>query len=303
MRCRIAGMRFRNLRIAWSVFWGAACILLNCVVSHVRADGLIFSLPADGTWAELSGTTESNYKMPLPPEALARMDEAGKARMRSYLGPQRILNTVRVSSVGIHQYAGIPCRWIELRRSVKFVGSETKPEHKNPIAILKILVRDKELTRGHDPLENAYLAFFNPKEVDVKHVPSDPGFDRVRYEIERFLPCFPPPLRNEKKVAKETIATPIGTFRDCDVISGTAEFDRPLLGGGRWESKATWTIAIHPDAPFGVVRLTSEDSTAETPATGNGLRGTSTLTLTIVAKGDDAVSELKDAKQKQSSQP
>lgn len=269
-----------------------------CFASQGIADGLIFSLPPDGTWAEFSGTLESNYKISLPPEVLARMDEAGKTRMRSFLGPQKMLDTVRISSVGVDQYAGRPCRWLELRRTVTSIDSQTKAEHANPSVLLKLLVRENELTRGRDPLNNAYLTFFNPKEVDIKHAPNDPGFDRIRYEIERFLPCFPPPLRNEKKIAKETIDTPIGAFRDCEVISGSTEFDRPLLGGGRWESQATWTIAIHPDAPFGVVRVTSKASTAEVPASGNALRGTSTLAMTIAAKGENAVSELPKGKRK-----
>jgi hypothetical protein len=64
------------------------------------------------------------------------------------------------------------------------------------------------------------------------------------------------------------------------------------MGGGRWESHATWSIALHADAPFGVVRVKSEGSIAEVPASGQALRGTVALTLIIATKGDKAKSEL-----------
>ena len=42
MRGRMGGMRFRKLRIAWSVFWGLAAVLLLvlCVRSYWRVNGL-----------------------------------------------------------------------------------------------------------------------------------------------------------------------------------------------------------------------------------------------------------------------
>jgi hypothetical protein len=269
-----------------------------CVASQGVADGLIFSLPPDGTWAEFSGITESNYKISLSPEVIARMDEAGKKKMRSFLGPQKMQEMVRVSSVGADQYGGRACRWIELRRSVKSIDSETNAERSNRSLLLKLLVPEKDLVRGGSPLDSSYLAFFNPKEVDIKHVPNDPGFDRIRYETERFLNCFPPPLEGEKQLANETIATAIGTFKDCEVIRGKTQFDRPLMGGGRWMQQLTWTISIHRDAPFGVVRVKSEGSTEEIPPVGHSLSGSVTREFTISAKGEKAVSELPEGKRK-----
>jgi hypothetical protein len=269
-----------------------------CVASQGMADGLIFSLPPDGTWVEFSGSTDSNYKMDLPPEVLARMDAAGKAKMQSFLGPQKMRETLRVSSVGSEKYGDKPCRWIELRRSVKSIDSETNAERSNRRLLLKLLVPEKDLVRGGSPLDSSYLAFFNPKEVDIKHVPNDPGFDRIRYEIERFLNCFPPPLEGEKRLANETIATAIGTFKDCEVIRGKTQFDRPLMGGGRWTERLTWTIDIHRDAPFGVVRVKNEGSNEEIPPIGHALGGSVTRELTISSKGEKAVSELQEGKRK-----
>jgi hypothetical protein len=269
-----------------------------CTAAPSIADGLIFSLPADGTWVEYSGTHDSNYKMDFPPEVLARMDAAGKAKMQSFLGPQKMRETLRVSSVGSEKYGDKPCRWIELRRSVKSRAPETKPEQSNPNLLLKLLIPEKELVRGNSPLDSSYLTFFNPKQVDVAHIPDDPGFDRIRYEVERFITCFPPPLKEEQRLATETIITPIGTFKDCDVIHGKAQFDRPLMSGGRWTQQATWTIALHPDAPFGVVRVKSEGTNEEIPSSGPVMRGTTNRELTISVKGENAVSELPAAKRK-----
>jgi hypothetical protein len=226
------------------------------------------------------------------------MDEAGKARMRAFLGPQKYAETVRVSSVGVDKYGGQPCRWIELHRSTKSLDFETKQERANPDLLLKLLVSEKDLARGGNPLGDSYLAFYNPKEVDIKGVPDDPGFDRIRYEIERFANCFPPPLQDQQRLANETIATPIGTFKDCEVIRGKVQFNRPLMSDSRWENESTWTIALHPDAPFGVVRLKGEGSTSEIHSASPPLHGTVTRELTISAKGDKAVTELPEAKRK-----
>jgi hypothetical protein len=269
---------------------------LLCTAAPSFADGLIFSLPADGTWVEYSGKLESNFKMDLPPEVLARMDAAGKIKMQSFLGPQKMHQTVRVSSVGSDKYDDKPCRWIELAVSVT-PDAEVKPKQDRKLQ-LKLLIPETDLTRGSSPLESSYLTFFNPKQVDIAHVPTDPGFDRIRYEIERVFNCFPPPLKEEKQLPTETITTPIGTFNDCEVIRGKAQFDRPLMSGGRWTQQATWTIALHPDAPFGVVRIKSEGSNEEIPSAGPMLRGSMIRELALSAKGEKAVSELPEGKRK-----
>jgi hypothetical protein len=164
--------------------------------------------------------------------------------------------------------------------------------------LLKLLAPEKDLTRGGNLLDDSYLAFFNPKEVDMQHIPDDPGFDRIRYEIERFLICFPPPLRDEERLPAETIITPVGTFKDCDVIRGKAKFSRPLMNDGIWNVESMWTIALHHEAPFGVVRLKSEESSAEAHGTGHPLQGTVERELMLSAKGDKAVTSMPEAKRK-----
>ncbi|HEY3391968.1 MAG TPA: hypothetical protein VGK58_04635 [Lacipirellulaceae bacterium] len=281
-------------RQIWPVLMSVALGPL-CVPSQILADGLIFSLPPDGTWVEYVGSGQYRCEFSVPEDVLKRMDPAGKAQMEALSRPQELQETIRVSSVGVDKYAERGCRWIELRSSSKRISSGSQEEHPNPIYLLKMLIPEKYLNRGNDPLDNAVLTFFNPKDSDRAKVAPEPGFDRIRYEIERFIPRCPPPLEDETRLDNETIETAIGTFRDCEVIRGTSQFDRPLSNDGRWEGKSTWIIALHPDAPFGVVRLGTE-STVNEVHTGSAVKSQSTREYKIAAKGADATTELPEGK-------
>jgi hypothetical protein len=59
-------MRFRKLRIAWSVFWGVACVLL--VVLWVRSYlvGDLITLSGKGVFSA-NGVLEFSWFKPLPP--------------------------------------------------------------------------------------------------------------------------------------------------------------------------------------------------------------------------------------------
>jgi len=128
----------------------------------------------------------------------------------------------------------------------------------------------------------------------LKGVPAENGFDRVRYEIDRFLPAFAPPLRDENRLPSQTIQTPIGEFRDCEVITGTSKFDRPTRGEGYWKEDFVWTIALHPNAPFGVVRVICKSTGSEVnpPIT---VECTQSDVLTLTKTGRDAKNALPDS--------
>lgn len=215
-----------------------AVIHASALVGAASADGLIFQLPADGTTAEFSGTVEGDAK------------RVAKKRDDVTLSKLEHEELVTIKSVGAVERAEQRCRWIELQRQTKRAGESRQTEH-----ILKLLIPEQFLVRGEDPLDHVILTFFNPQPVERKRARVQEGFSRIQYEIDRFRPVFPARLEKVVTLPARTIKTPVGTFTDCEVLSGSTTFDRPLLGNGRWEFKNEWEIAIHKDAPFGVVEL------------------------------------------------
>ena len=247
--------------VVWSIVSGSAI-----------GDGLIFRLPADGTWARYATKTDGEVSS----KELPKMDLA-------------MTGTLTLSSVGQATRSQQKCRWIELK-------SETKAKEAYPKLVLKMLIPEDRLKRGDDPLSHCVLTFFDPKPVDSKGIKSyiDEGFNRVQYEIDRFRDVFPPPLDNSKGVPRETIETPAGKFEDCEILVGTFDYDGPLLGDGRSVFKATYRIAVHSQAPFGVVRMQCEMEGCEIHGEFSGsFKAKKTLMLDEIGKG--ATSDLPEA--------
>jgi len=247
------------------------------------ADGLIFRLPPDGTFAEFQGEGEAS--MELPPEVERRLTPEGKAALGDKKSKQRL--TLTVSSVGRARRAEQACRWIELKRTSVEIASSERNEH-----VLKVLVPTRYLRRGQDPLDHAALTFFNPKGVDRDGVAPELGFNRIQYELDRFRSVFPEPLRKAAALPKRTVATPAGAFADCEVITGVTSYDGPLWEG-RMEFRSEWEIVLHDDAPFGVVEMHCRFEGVELgleDGTSVGIKGTVRLTLAKVGTG--AVSAL-----------
>jgi hypothetical protein len=267
----------------------AVCALIVVVIGApvTFADGLIWRLPPDGTTVEFQGDSQVEVKPVLSKEFA---DKLPSNEVKELERPQnlKLRTSVTVSSVGQVTRAEQKCRWIELKMQSGEHENMKSGEDEN---VLKILVPEKFLTRGEDPLDHAILTFFNPKDVDRAKSPLEKGFNRIGYEIDRFRTVFPMPLKEVRILPKKTIQTPIGMFKDCEMIAGTMEFDRPLLGQGRWEVKSSWQIALHPDAPFGVVQLQWQD-TAHEFARNTRCDISTTSTLTISGKGNNAKSRL-----------
>jgi|GEM_PF-3510146 len=267
-----------------TLFCLSSTILALVPAASAVADGLVYRLPPDGAFAEFQGEVETELEFPpeverlLTPEARAKLgDKKSKVRV-----------TVAVSSVGRVRRAGQACRWIELKWTTEDVKSGVRNEN-----VLKVLLPARYLRRGQDPLDHAALTFFNPKDVDRDDFEPEPGFNRIQYELDRFRPVFPEPLRKVATQPKRTVRSPAGTFKDCEVITGVTSYDGPLLEEGRMEFQSDWEIVLHEDAPFGVVEMRCRSAGAEIgsddePAV--GYKTTGTVTLTKVGTG--AVSSL-----------
>ena len=263
-------------------------LLVVCaLVCPALGDGLIFQLPPDGAFVEFQGDGEGEARLAVPKEIADNLPPKSRTQLSQKL---KLHYTVTLSSVGKVTRAGQPCRWIELRMKSEGSMNGGKME---PVGdhILKVLVPEKYLKRGEDPLDHTILTFFNKKAT------AETGFDRIRYELERVRTVFPEPFQPIRQLPKMTIKTPAGTFADCEVIAGETEFDRPLLGEGRWEFKNNWQIALHKDAPFGVVEVRCESAGQEI-SVGATTNLTTKYVLTLSRVGTGAKSELAAAEQR-----
>jgi hypothetical protein len=134
-------------------------LLLALGYSNAFADGLVWRLPPDGTFVEFRGESQGEFKPVLSEEFAKTLTSKEIEKLQQ---PQsfKIQNTVIISSVGKVKRAEQDCRWIELKMQVKMQAND---DNEN---VLKILVPEKFLTRGEDPLDHAILTVFNPKGVD-----------------------------------------------------------------------------------------------------------------------------------------
>jgi hypothetical protein len=64
-----------------------------CLCTHATADGLIFSLPPDGTWAEFSAIHESTCQISLPDGI--KLSEYGKAKSDAFSRQTKTQGTIR----------------------------------------------------------------------------------------------------------------------------------------------------------------------------------------------------------------
>ncbi len=242
-------------------------------VGLARADGLVFQLPADGAWALYAVKTDGNSRIGELKQEVATT------------------GTLTVSSVGRVTRTKQTYRWLELK-------AESKSEGAYPKLVLKMLIPEKRLQRGQDPLAHSVLTFFDPKPIDEKKAPLlesfiDDGFNRIQYEIDRFRADFPKPLYDSKSLERETVVTPAGRFEDCEILTGTTGYDGPLIQNGRSVFQGKYRITIHPRAPFGVVAMSMESNGREIGEEDEEvLHVTFTRTLTLMATGENAVSDL-----------
>jgi hypothetical protein len=222
-------------------------IVLGTQIAH--ADGFVFQLPRDGTRATFTGTAAVTVNMELAPSVdVNTLTPEARKQLQSSTSQEEV--ELSIASVGEETLAQKKCRWIQISRDSN---------------VLELLVSERCCHRGHDPLAGSMRTFFNWKEVDQRagkiHSPS--GFDRIRYEIERWRPLFPAPLAGSRQLPRETISTPVGEFDDCEVIAGESAFEGPLLGDAFWEVNSDVTIWLHEKAPFGVVKIAYDSTSRE----------------------------------------
>lgn len=221
------------------------------LIQSSMADGLVFQLPDNGVKAVFAANAKGTTTLRLPehvkPEIL---DDAVKKMLK----PQELVMSREVSlaSVGTEVISGgIQCRWLQIKQGEAL--------------LLEVLVPESLCAPGFDTLNGSVRTFFNLKDADraAGKIVSPPGFDRIRYELERCRPLFPGPLKNQKAIQSEKVESEAGVFRNCQVITGDDYFEGALLANGYWRVKSTFKIWLHDEAPFGVVKVSIRSQSTE----------------------------------------
>lgn len=226
-------------------------IWLAVIGEQSKADGLVFQLPQDGTKIVMTGDVKFSSQMELSP---AVDKSALSPEVLKSLEPTSSTSRkeVSLSVVGTEQHAQKQCRWLQLA-----LGEDGN--------VLEVLVPEHLCQSGRDPLAGSICTYFNWKHADREagEIVVPPGFDRTRYELERFRPLFPGPLEKVRKLPRESLETKVGRFDNCEVVSGTTSFEGALLGDGYWECRTEVTLWLHSDAPFGVVQIALDSASDE----------------------------------------
>ncbi len=240
--------------------------------------GLVSHLPPDGSWVRFELKMKGTFR-----------SEGGEPKEFDMKG------TLTLSSVGRVRDGEEDCRWIELKSELAPVGT---PDDKHRL-ILKLLIPEKHLTRGEDPLAHVRRMYYARKGgANVAEVPIEKIEDdwRKRYEIERIRSLCPGVLKDPKKQPTQTLETKLGKL-ECERVTGTGELPKsPLRGEAEWAWKGQFEYFLSDKVPFGVAQLRAETEGYE-KSTGINKKTTeikikTTRTLTVVETGEKATSDL-----------
>jgi hypothetical protein len=235
-------------------------LLLVAVAGWVRADGLFYNLPKDGTWATY------------------QIDGSGK-NVGEFGFDLIMKGTLRIASVGRVTEDDQPCRWIEVQFDVETkIGHE---KHKKS-DWWKLLIPEKHLVKGHSLLDHTRRAWYRSEADNASRKMDDPSDGRTSLPI-----ILAGPLEDSKRLGTAKVESKLGKLR-CDGMQGMLEL-KSTRGGALPEVRQKWKLEnrVHPDSPFGVVTSSwSLDSSSETLV----------WHLKLLDFGKDATSKMPEAK-------
>lgn len=257
------------------------------IASAACADGLIYSLPPDGSYATFKYEQNATELKTLAGESLPDVKVSG---------------TFTVRSVGKQETDKGPARWIELE--ARWVPDEQRPVGR--VIVLRMLIPESSLTRDSDPLIAIREIDFLDKDWNFGHNPENSKSEHltdsasVLYEIERLRQFFPfPPVDAQSSSKKETVTikVPVGECKSTN-ISYPTKFEGKLTRGtlGTWNWEGTYSLWLSDASPFGVVAVETINNVKEVYGAADGkpigvkMKCKSRLELTSV--GVDAESAL-----------
>ncbi len=231
-----------------------------------RADGLLYRLPKDGTWARYS--VKQVMAAPRDPEITVE-------------------GTLTLASVGQEKIKDEVCRWIEIVIETKLPGKSRTLK-----SVFKALIPEKRLKKGEDPLGHwvkgwAKVGDEEPQPL-TKELLSNPAM-MINILVSG-------PLQDVKALEKKVIETKLGKLT-CEGLSGSLTLkgaavsvrDGKVTTG---DVKVRIQNYLHDKAPFGVA---TSHVDIEFPDLGQG-RSSAEADLALVAVGTGAKSELPDKK-------
>lgn len=193
----------------------AVPVLLHTAFSQsVRADGLIYQLPADGTSVRYN--TEVTFV------------NNGQERM--------LTGSLTISSVGQTTVDNEKCRWIEFK-------NVTKTDQGERIAIAKFLIPEKDLGKGKSPADHMLRGWVKQGDMEPVTV-SDPKSLPGRMMLVGYLAG---PAPNAKELDKVEVDGPLGKLA-CAGVTGDQEFQRD-----NGSLSINFENRLNEKAPFGVV--------------------------------------------------
>lgn len=177
------GLRLRLVGVV------AATVMLGVLgLSHANADGMVRSLPEEGTWV--------------------------KYAIRMQANDATIQGDVRVAVVGKAFTEQGACRWVEARLDVKV------PSEGNIKAVGKFLVPESAVERGKDPsklLVKSWVKMGDGPLTDLAVEPYEP--------VQHLLKLFAgPPLKDPMELPAIAVANKLGNL-DCPGESGQSELN------------------------------------------------------------------------------
>ena len=225
-----------------------AAVSVVCLFSSTaQADGLIYQLPEDGAWVRF--------------DLVITSERDGMERTMT--------GSLTMSSVGRTQENGEDCRWIEFKLQMKRNEAQRT-------TIAKVLIPEKFLKKGENPLEHAVRVWEKQGDNEPREL-EDPQSPRTP------LPAFfSGPLKEVKKLDKEVVESKLGKL-ECEGLTGHNRF-----GDDQMEINVTYHTRLHAKAPFGVVTCRMD---FEEKRDGN-VQETGYLTLKLADFGEDAQSDL-----------
>ncbi len=145
----------------------ALCLIVTSFVSNASAQGLIWSLPEDGTWVRFEGT----YKQ-------------SETRSDSSEGPLELewAQHVTIKSVGKEQaeYKGeqTACRWVEIKVQTGRIDQGAIDTGTSGERIYKVLIPEKAIIGS----------FTDAEGLPVSHLPIVKGFRKINARVPQAKP-------------------------------------------------------------------------------------------------------------------
>jgi hypothetical protein len=210
-----------NLKRKTAIVAAIAAITFATMLAagRARADGLLYQLPQDGSWAkydlEITGT-----------------DPGG--------GEMKMSGSLTMSSVGKADASGEPCRWIEIKMQMR------DPSGNDQTIVAKALIPEKNLKRGENGWASMKKAWIKQPHNEEPEQITEANGDQAGP-----LPAFlSGPLNESKDLEGIEIESGIGKLQ-CAGVSGHL-----TINDGNSDVAIQMENRLHEMAPFGVVAST-----------------------------------------------